>query len=823
MGRRAVRLYEGIGFALSAALFGLIVAALPAVSDTAPEALGHFYGTVVLAHAFAWLKPRRAPAGRLVWPAVGLVLLALWSQTPWGPVAFRPAHWQGLAQEIVAPSLADVGAWLGVDVPRWAAERGLPSREARTLAFDVAVGLAVFGLVLPAVRRRRPLRVIGPAIGTLAAMDTFWPYDGREAIVPAAFLALLLLGWGAFGRAAAAGGGWERPRTLGGLGLAWAFGLSAFAAGAVAAGTLAPETAPAWPDPVPFLSSLKKSPGGAAATLDGYRGGLSALGGPFRPSDRPIFAVRSADGAPVPRVRWRLVSLERYTGQLWLPAEGKGEAKRSILPGPAPSAGADGEARLWRYDLAPAMAVHREPGRPVGPAGAAVGPESGAGEGLRRVEVRLETPATAAVYPEGAVALALPREAAAGVPAPATFDLESGALTLPPTDRYVVEFVPYRRPPTEVLLQAYRIRAQALGFAPSEWPAVAAAELGEEMVRVTTALPTTLPDRVRSLAARLARGAGTPVEIAERVERYLREEGGYRYAFDAPALEPGDDFVDQFLFALKTGYCDHFSTSMVVLLRAAGVPARWVKGFGPGEVSADGRTIVVRARDAHAWVEAYLPGSGWVPFDPTPPEGGGVPEGVEADAAFAPAAPSGEEPLLPHDRGRAPSPDGSPAQEETPTPSAESGDSAPAPSGEDLARSAPAAALAGAAAGVFLLALALRAGLGLRHPLPVRLRRRAERALRRLSRRWIAPGTPEAARIGAGDFRPLLGRVPSEAAAAALARAIAAYERLAFGDPAPEEARAAWAAFRTAWKAVRRATRRQAKSVPFLETLRGVK
>ncbi|WP_201317961.1 transglutaminase domain-containing protein [Paenibacillus sp. EPM92] len=137
-------------------------------------------------------------------------------------------------------------------------------------------------------------------------------------------------------------------------------------------------------------------------------------------------------------------------------------------------------------------------------------------------------------------------------------------------------------------------------------------------------LPEALPERVRGLARQITQQAETPYAKADAIERYLREHYAYRTDNTRPAAT-GEDLVDRFLFEQRAGYCDHFSTAMVVLLRASGVPARWVKGFTPGEVVAseklDDRTrynVQVRQQDAHAWVEVYFPTAGWAPFEPTP-------------------------------------------------------------------------------------------------------------------------------------------------------------------------------------------------------------
>jgi hypothetical protein len=85
------------------------------------------------------------------------------------------------------------------------------------------------------------------------------------------------------------------------------------------------------------------------------------------------------------------------------------------------------------------------------------------------------------------------------------------------------------------------------------------------------------------------------------------------------AGKPGADPLAHFLFNTKAGFCEYFATAMAVMLRTQGIPSREVNGFLPGEYNDVGGDYIVRASDAHSWVEAYFPGSGWVTFDPTPP------------------------------------------------------------------------------------------------------------------------------------------------------------------------------------------------------------
>lgn len=127
-----------------------------------------------------------------------------------------------------------------------------------------------------------------------------------------------------------------------------------------------------------------------------------------------------------------------------------------------------------------------------------------------------------------------------------------------------------------------------------------------------------LSPRVHRLAAQLSQSAeGNPLAIARRIERYLSAH--YDYTLDLP--ERGSDPIDNFLFEDRRGHCEFFSTAMVMLLRASGIPARNVNGFQGAEYNEVGRYWAVRRMNAHSWVEAWIPGIGWTTFDPTPEAG----------------------------------------------------------------------------------------------------------------------------------------------------------------------------------------------------------
>ena len=129
-------------------------------------------------------------------------------------------------------------------------------------------------------------------------------------------------------------------------------------------------------------------------------------------------------------------------------------------------------------------------------------------------------------------------------------------------------------------------------------------------------LPGALPERIRELADEVTAGAENDYDRAVAIRDHLLR---YRYNLGI-AAPPGDaDGVDHFLFETEEGYCDYYASAMTVLLRAAGVPARYVLGYAPGQYDAGRGQFIVREYNYHAWTEVYFPAYGWIAFEPTPP------------------------------------------------------------------------------------------------------------------------------------------------------------------------------------------------------------
>lgn len=127
-------------------------------------------------------------------------------------------------------------------------------------------------------------------------------------------------------------------------------------------------------------------------------------------------------------------------------------------------------------------------------------------------------------------------------------------------------------------------------------------------------LPVGFNPRTLEFAARLRRQADNKTAIVNEVLRFFREEK-FRYTLEPPPL--GRDVADEFLFSTRAGFCEHYSSAFVVLMRAAGIPARVVTGYQGGEINPADGFMTVRQSDAHAWAEVWLDKRGWVRVDPT--------------------------------------------------------------------------------------------------------------------------------------------------------------------------------------------------------------
>ncbi len=140
-----------------------------------------------------------------------------------------------------------------------------------------------------------------------------------------------------------------------------------------------------------------------------------------------------------------------------------------------------------------------------------------------------------------------------------------------------------------------------------------------------------VPQRVRDLSNQITRSRRTNYDKVVAVEQFLRR---YPYTLDVKQAPPDRDAVEYFLFDLKQGYCDYFASSMVVLLRAQGIPARLATGYVSGKFDNNSHKFIVTEEEAHSWPEVYFAGYGWMAFEPS----GYRPPIVRPEESVAPAS-----------------------------------------------------------------------------------------------------------------------------------------------------------------------------------------
>ncbi|MFB6195805.1 MAG: transglutaminase domain-containing protein [Haloplanus sp.] len=157
----------------------------------------------------------------------------------------------------------------------------------------------------------------------------------------------------------------------------------------------------------------------------------------------------------------------------------------------------------------------------------------------------------------------------------------------------------------------YRVRSAAPPTTPERLRS-AGTDYPPRIERRYTQLPDATPARVGAFTADLTADDPTPYDAAVTVRDWLQRKP---YSLNA-SHEPGEPIADQFIFEMDSGYCQYYATSMVVMLRTQGIPARYVVGYAPGKPVGENRYLVTADR-GHAWVEVYFPDVGWVRFDPT--------------------------------------------------------------------------------------------------------------------------------------------------------------------------------------------------------------
>ena len=187
-------------------------------------------------------------------------------------------------------------------------------------------------------------------------------------------------------------------------------------------------------------------------------------------------------------------------------------------------------------------------------------------------------------------------------------EVEAGRVPAERDDGTLVTFVPFGRG------SSYRVTSRVPNATEATLRAADANAVPNDIAATYAQQPIATP-RVRALAAQVTAGSPTTYDKVRALEAWMGSHT--KYSLDAPLARQDVDVVDDFLFNVRTGWCEQIASSLVVTLRSLGIPARLATGFVPGDRSRFTDEWVVRAKHAHAWAEVYFPGVGWQAFDPT--------------------------------------------------------------------------------------------------------------------------------------------------------------------------------------------------------------
>ncbi|WP_031539106.1 DUF4129 domain-containing transglutaminase family protein [Bacillus sp. MB2021] len=420
------------------------------------------------------------------------------------------------------------------------------------------------------IKRRKIFTFFLLTIIYITVLDTFTIYSANSAIIRTVIIGFTVMGMLTFFRLNDKEGSGNNHRST----VKWMIPLLLFVIGSAGIGYLSPKADPIWPDPVPFIQTMGNKGGeneGGSTDEDGiHRVGYSVddsrLGGDFIGDSSMVFVAEVEE----PHY-WKVETKDTYTGKGWVQSEESLQLSR------------DNFEVLDHGGEIPFISFAD-------------------GENVKRTEsqstVQFTNGFSYFLYPLGV------KEMTA---ANSYMEIESG------NERgvfngYVESYsVTYDIP--EYSLDALTT-ADMEAFVMDN-PAIANRYLQ---------LPDSLPQRVKDLAVDITKNDENVFAKVRSIETYF-SSNGFVYSQSNVAIPNGEeDYVDQFLFETKLGYCDNYSTSMVTLLRSIGIPSRWVKGFTEGDfVETDGeiRRYEVTNNNAHSWVEVYFPEVGWVSFEPT--------------------------------------------------------------------------------------------------------------------------------------------------------------------------------------------------------------
>lgn len=394
----------------------------------------------------------------------------------------------------------------------------------------------------------------------ITVLDTFTAYSADTAIIRTVIAGFVLMGILNFCRLVEN----EQVKMENLYPRKWLTPLIIMIAISVLVGFAVPKQGPVWPDPVPFIQSFSQDSG--SMNRIGYDEDDSRLGGPFIGDDQVVFRTEAESSH-----YWKVETKDVYTGKGWVSSENNTPVQF-----------------FNQRETVPAAAF-----------------TSSVQTGEETAAIYYEQPFTHIVYPLGIKEIS----------AKQNVSFEMNAVTGKISSIEGLKKVSLNQYSVSYGIPEYSV--QSLMGIPANDPNL----IDEAIIKKYTQLPESLPSRVRDLALEVTAGKATMYEKVQAIEDYFDRSGFVYDQINVLVPVENDDYVDQFLFDSKRGYCDNFSTSMVVMLRTLGIPAKWVKGYTEGEVksfSEDNKRIFeITNNNAHSWVEVYFPSIGWVPFEPT--------------------------------------------------------------------------------------------------------------------------------------------------------------------------------------------------------------
>jgi len=433
----------------------------------------------------------------------------------------------------------------------------------RTLLFFILLWLLVYLIHYWVLIQKRILIFFVLTLLYITVLDTFTQYDATFAIVRTVLIGFFMLGMLYFDRL-------KKIENLQMKGLAffrWLLPLFAFIVLSMVVAMLAPKASPQWPDPVPYLTAVGNGEEGIGGRKKiGYSESDENLGGGFVEDDTEVFTHISSE-----RHYWRIETKDVYTGKGWIASEQENDFEEITNIQ---------DELFWTDESVKTKQL-----------------ESTVTFNNNYRHFHL-------MYPLGVTSIQTEN------------NLD---FYLNPNTELITPF-PENNGSREQF-KSYKVTYNLPTYSLDEMRKVQNLPESDPIHQRYTQLPDSLPSRVRDLAIRLTMNETNQYDKTKAIEEYLGS-ADFTYDKDDVAIPEGEqDYVDQFLFETLKGYCDNFSTSMIVLLRAVDIPARWVKGYTEGDfvdvVNETEREYKVTNNNAHSWVEVYFEGVGWVPFEPT--------------------------------------------------------------------------------------------------------------------------------------------------------------------------------------------------------------